>query len=409
LGQADSIARLGIRFRESPYIGSETWLTDTVLKTPCALRGRMDPAELRASIPALERCTYCNTGASGPSPRHVVGAATEFLERHAFEAPAGEGPYTAAFDALAAAREVAATHLGAAAGDLALTRSTADGINLVANAIDWQPGDVVVRTDLEHPAGTLPWDRLADTHDIEVRVLETEAGRLDVDALKDAVDGARLVFLSSLTWSHGTRLPVSDVVDIAHESGAQVLVDAVQSVGQHPVDVREWGADFVATAGHKWLLGVWGSGMLYARPGALDRLRQTRIGYRSVEDMGAAEYAYHGGARRFEVGTTSPAPYVALAEAIETMDAVGLDTVEARVERLTDRLKAGLGDRLLSPEGYESGLVTFAADDPEATVERLAQQGIVVRSLPHPEAVRASIHVFNTELEIDGLLDTLAR
>ena len=367
----------------------------------------MDPAELRAAIPALDHCTYCNTGASGPSPRNVVGAATEFLERHAFEAPGGEGPYTVAFDALEAAREVAAGHLGARPADVAFTRSTADGINLVAGAIDWQPGDVVVRTDLEHPAGTLPWDRLADTHDIEVRVVETEAGRVDMDELKTAVDGARLLLTSSLTWSHGTQLPVAEMVDIAHDAGAQVLVDAVQSVGQHPVDVGQWGADFVATAGHKWLLGVWGSGMLYADPDALARTKQTRIGYRSVQEMGADEYAYHEGARRFEVGTTSPAPYAALAAAIETMESVGLETVESRVAGLTDRLKDGLGDRLLSPESYESGLVTFAAEDPETTVEQLGKRGIVVRSLPNPEAVRASVHVFNTPEEIDAILDAL--
>jgi len=228
-----------------------------------------------------------------------------------------------------------------------------------------------------------------------------------MDEVKSVVEDARLVLMSSLTWSHGTQLPVREVTDIAHEAGAQVLVDAVQSVGQHPVDVREWGADFVATAGHKWLLGIWGSGMLYADPDALDRTTQTRIGYRSVQEMGAEEYAYHEGARRFEVGTTSPAPYVALAEAIETMESVGLGTIEACVERLTGRLKDGLGDRLLSPESYESGLVTFDAVDPEATVERLAQEGIVVRSLPHPDAVRASIHVFNTAEEIDRLLDVL--
>ena len=222
----------------------------------------MDAAELRAAIPALSRCTYCNTGASGPSPRNVVRAATDFLEHHAFEAPAAEGPYTVAFDALEATREVAAGYLGARPPDVAFTRSTADGISLVANAIDWQPGDVVVRTDLEHPAGTLPWERLADTHDVEVRVLETEAGRIDMDDLKAAVDGARLLLTSSLTWSHGTRLPVSEMVDIAHDAGAQVLVDAVQSVGQHPVDVEAWGADAVAAAGHKWLLAPTGTGFL---------------------------------------------------------------------------------------------------------------------------------------------------
>ena len=367
----------------------------------------MDPLDLRAAIPALEHCTYFNTGASGPTPRPVVERATAFLEHHAFDAPAGDGPYTVAFDAMEAAREVIAGHVGARPVDVAFTRSTADGINLVAGAIDWQPGDVIVRTDLEHPAVTLPWERLADVHDVEVRVVETEDGRLDLDDVKRAVEGARLVALSSLTWSHGTRLRVGDVVDVAHDAGARVLVDAVQSVGQHPVDVTDWGADFVAAAGHKWLLGIWGSGMLWVAPDAHDSLQQTRIGYRSVEDPTAEPYTYHPGGRRFEVGTTSPVPYVALAEAVETIDAVGLDTVQSRVADLTDRLKAGLGDRLLSPADYESGLVTFTADDPAATVERAAEADVVLRSLPYPDAVRASVHVFNTPGDVDALLDVV--
>jgi selenocysteine lyase/cysteine desulfurase len=369
----------------------------------------MDIDELRADVPALETCTYFNTGASGPSPRHVVRAATAFLERHAFDAPGGEGPYGMAFDALEAARETVAAHVGAHSHEIALTRSTADGVNLAAGAIDFKPGDVVVRTDLEHPADTLPWRRLADRRDIEVRVVETTDGRLDLDRLRAAVEGARLVTLSSLTWTHGTRLPVGEVVDIAHDAGAQVLVDAVQSVGQHPVDVHEWGADFVAAAGHKWLLGTWGAGLLYVADDAHDRLDQRRIGYRSVTDPGAEGYEYRRGAPRFEVGTTTPAPYVALATAIDTVETIGYDTIQSRVERLTDRLKAGLGERCLSPHDYESGLVTFTADDPEATVDRLAEAGIVVRSLPHPGAVRASVHAVNTADEIDQLLAALDR
>lgn len=363
---------------------------------------------LRADIPALESCTYFNTGASGPSPRHVVSAATDFLERHAFEAPAGPGPYQIAWDTMGAARETVAAHLGAESHEIALTRSTADGITLVASAIDFQPGDVVVRTDLEHPAGWLPWERLADLRDVEVRVLETRDGRLDLADVKEAVADARLVTLSSLTWTHGTRLPVADVVDIAHDAGAQVLVDAVQSVGQHPVDVTEWGADFVVAAGHKWLLGIWGGGLLYVDDDAHDRLTQRRIGYRSVTDETEDGYEYRQGARRFEVGTTSPAPYVALATAIDTVESIGYDAIQSRVQRHTDRLKAGLGDRLDSPVDYESGLVSFAAEDPEATVERLAEQGIVIRALPRPNTVRASVHAVNTTTEVEQLLDALA-
>jgi selenocysteine lyase/cysteine desulfurase len=367
----------------------------------------MDIAELRADVPAVESCTYFNTGASGPSPRHVVSAATDFLERHAFEAPVGEGPYAVAWDTLEAARETVAGHVGAEPHEIALTRSTADGVNLVAGAIDFQPGDVVVRTDLEHPAGTLPWDRLADTHDVEVRVLETTDGRLALNDVKEAVADARLLTFSSLTWTHGTRLPVADVVDIAHDAGAQVLVDAVQSLGQHPVDVKSWGADFVVGAGHKWLLGIWGGGLLYVDDSAHERLAQRRIGYRGVTDPGAGSYEYKPGAQRFEVGTTTPAPYVALATAIDTVEAIGYDAIQDRVRQLTDRLKDGLGERLLSPREYESGLVTFTAEDPEATVERLADEGIVVRSLPHPDAVRASVHAINTAEEVDQLLSAL--
>jgi selenocysteine lyase/cysteine desulfurase len=365
------------------------------------------PEELRADIPALDEVRYMNTGASAPTPRRVVEAATEFQQRQAYDHTAAGAVYPEAWATMDAARERAAEFVGADAGEVALTQSTVDGINTVASAIEREPGDVVVTTDLEHPSGRLPWQRLADLHDLELRELETEAGRVDFDRVKEVVGDARLVCFSSLCWNFGTRLPVAEVTDIAHDAGAEVLVDAVQSPGQVPVDVHEWGVDYAAMAGHKWLLGVWGSGFLYVAPDALERLRPDRIGYRSVREPKAAGYELWPDARRLELGTTSVAPYAALGEAMDVVDAVGLSTVQSRVERLTDRLKAGLGDRLLSPREYESGLVTFADDEPEATVERLADEGIVVRNIPDPEAVRASIHVFNTAEDVDRLLGAL--
>ena len=366
----------------------------------------MTPESLRASIPALDGGVYLNTGASGPASARVLDAMDEFVRYHETEAPVGDGAYPTAFDALDGARATVADFLGADPAEIALTESTADGIARVAAAVDWEPGDVVARTDLEHSAGVLPWWNLAD-HGVDVRVVPTDRGRLETDALKDAVREARLLCLSSITWNYGTELPVSDVVDVAHDADCEVLVDAVQSFGQRPVDVREWGAEYVVGAGHKWLLGPWGAGVLYVDESAGNGLRPAQVGYRSVEDPGAADPSLKAGAPRFEVGTTSPAPYVGLEAAIETLSAVGMDEVRDRVSRLTDRLKDGLGDRLRSPRGYESGLVTFDADDPEATVERLAAEGVYVRTLPAPEAVRASVHVFNTEADVDALLDAL--
>jgi cysteine desulfurase/selenocysteine lyase len=367
----------------------------------------MDPESLRAETPALQQCCYLNTGASGPSPRRVVEAADEFERYHQYDAPCGEGMYAAAGEALSQARERVASFLGTDAAHIAFTDSTAEGINHVAAGIDWEAGDVVVRTDLEHAAGDLPWQRARDRYGVEVRTLDTEQGRLDLDEVKEAVADARLLCLSSLTWNYGTRLPISDIVEIAHDAGTLVLVDAVQSPGQVQFDVEDWGADFVAASGHKWLLGLWGAGMFYVSDAGLDALSPDRIGYYSVTHDSDEGYEFHPDARRFELGTQSISPYVALETAIDTIEAVGMDTVEARIERLAGRLKDGLGERLLSPRDARSGLVTFEAEEPEALVERLAEQGIQIRWLPDPYACRVSVHVFNTEGDIDRLLDAL--
>lgn len=366
----------------------------------------MDPEDLRAEIPAVDDTVYLNTGASGPSPRPVVEAATDFLERHEYEAHAAGDPYSMAYDEIGAARDHVAEFVGAEPADLALTNSTADGISRIAAAVDFEPGETVAYTDLEHPAGILPWERAADVHGLDTRVLETEAGRVEMDAVKDAVSAASLLCLSSLSWDYGTQLPVAEIVDVAHDAGTRVVVDAVQSPGQHPVDVGAWGADAVAGAGHKWLLGIWGAGFLYVDPEFADTLEPRRASYRSVDDPSAPDCNLTGGAQQLEIGTVSPAPHVALATAIDRIRAVGLDTVGDRVERLTDRLKSGLGDRLLSPREYESGLVTFRADDADALVERLGEAGVVIRSLPGGTA-RASVHVFNTADDIDRLLEAL--
>ncbi|RQG86916.1 aminotransferase class V-fold PLP-dependent enzyme [Natrarchaeobius halalkaliphilus] len=372
----------------------------------------MKPIDLRETIPAIESGIYCNWGAGGPSPRRVVEAAESVLERHEYEAAFEGGQYRAAFDAYEESRAAIAGLLGASPDEIALTESTADGINRIASGLEWTADDVVVRTDLEHSAGILPWKRLERERGIDVRVLETDGGRVDLEAVADAAADATLFCVSSVTWTHGTRLPVAEIVEIAHEAGALVLVDAVQSPGQTPVDVREWGADFVVGAGHKWLVGPFGSGFCYVREGRERTLTPAAIGYRSVAEPNADDYRYEAGARRLEVGSATPAAHAGLVDAIDCFGEMGLETVERRIERLTDRLKAGVDeDRLISPDRFESGLVTIATDDPEATVQRLAEEDIVVRSLPssaaYPRAVRVSVHAFNAREEVDAVLEAL--
>jgi selenocysteine lyase/cysteine desulfurase len=368
----------------------------------------MTPRELRQSIPALSAVTFFNTGASGPSPQPVIDAAADCLSYHKAVAPSTDGMYTAAAEARTESRETIATHLDVDPDELALTESTSDAISALAAAVDWQPDDVVVRTDLEHPAGVLPWQRAARQHGVDVRVVETNQGRIDLDSYTEAVAGARLVCFSSLSWNYGTQLPVQKLVDIAHDAGCEVLVDAVQSAGQGPVDLDSWGADYVAGSGHKWLLGPWGSGYLYVREGCGTDLHPAQVCYNSVEDPDAAQYRLKSTAHKFERGTASPAPHVGMAAAVDVLESVGLGTIQSRIEQLTDRLKDAIpADRLLSPAQFESGLVTIDVDEPDAVVETLEAEHIRIRSLPEPDAVRASVHAFNTTEEVDELAAAL--
>jgi cysteine desulfurase/selenocysteine lyase len=364
----------------------------------------VNPETLRADIPALADGTvYLNTGASGPAPNRVLAAARDAQREQEVDHHRGN-PYPEAWDAYDESRAAVAGLLGTDPETVALTNSTADGISRVVNAVEWERGDAVVRTDLEHPAGVLPFERLAGDG-VEVREVAAPAGRLDRDAYADAVADAAFVCLSSLSWLHGTRLPVRDAVELAHDAGAFVLVDAVQSVGHHPVDVESWGADAVAAAGHKWLLGVWGAGFLYVSPDVVGDLRPRHLGYRSVP-KGTDGLEFEPGTARFEVGTQSLAPHAALREAIEIRSAVGADTVSDRIGTLADRLVAGFGDRVVSPRPPESGLVVFEDPTPEATVDRLADAGIHVRTVPG-DRIRASVHVFNDESDVDALLAAL--
>ncbi|MFC7073499.1 aminotransferase class V-fold PLP-dependent enzyme [Halovenus rubra] len=364
-------------------------------------------SELRAVTPALSDGHYFNFGAHGPSPRPVVEAAEAAHHAHEYEAPIHDDPYGMAGHEAEKTQERIAAFVGASPDEIALTESTTASVNAIAGAIDWGPGDVVVRTDIEHPAGILPWRRLK-RNGVEVRVVETKRGRLDREAYIEAVSDAKLVCFSALTWTHGTVLPVRELVDIAHDAGALVLVDAVQVPGQLPLDVTEWGADAVAAAGHKWLLGLWGSGFMYVDSDVADRFHPRSVGYRSVTEPTGDGFEFAAGAQRFEVSTTNTAPNAALREAIGIIDTIGIDRITQRVKQLATQLADSVPEkRLYSPKSPESGLVTIDVDDPEATVARLAKENIIVRSLPEPNGIRASVHAVNTPSDIEALVDAL--
>lgn len=368
----------------------------------------MDAEALRADVPALADVTYLNYGAHGPSPRSVVAACDRGVADHEFRAGTRD-PYVHAGELFDTTRAAIAELIGCVPAEIALTQSTGDGIARIAGAFEWGPDDVVVLTDLEHAAGRLPWYRLRD-QGVTVREVPSSDGRIDRAAFARAVRDATLVCFSAMTWTHGTMLPVAELVETARDAGAFTLIDAVQVPGHRPMDVRAWGADAVAAAGHKWLLGPWGAGFLYVREDVVESLHPRAVGYGSVVEADATEPQLHPDARRFEVGSMGIGPYAGLAEAIELIRSVGIDRIEARIERLTDRLKGQLpADRLRSPDAFESGLVAVTVPDPPAVVDQLAAADVVIRALPGGEAVRISVHAVSTADEIDRVAEGLER
>ena len=368
----------------------------------------MLPIEFRKTIPALDKTTYLNAGAGSPSSNLVLDSMSEKLREHGCDAPINNDMYPSAFGTFDRTRDAIGDFINTVPENVALTQSTADGINRVASSIQWEENDTIVRTDLEHSSGILPWRRLRRNKNINIEVLKTEQGKLDLDTVIDAVTSSRLLCISSTSWNYGTQLPVSSIVDIAHDAGAKVLVDAVQSVGQTPVDVDEWGADFVAAASHKWMVGPWGAGFVYIDENVAPTLKPPHVGYRSIVDPDSHSYEWKSGAQRLEVGTTSPAPYVGLQSAIETLESIDLDVITNHINDLTEKLKSEIpANNLLSPRAYESGLVTIAVENLPQTMERLSTEGIQVRPLQSLGAIRVSVHVFNTESDINSLLSSL--
>ena len=360
----------------------------------------MNLAAVRAELPVLERLAYLNAGTFGPLPRRVVdvmrGIQTEELD----QGRTGR-PY---FDEIRGlrgqVREAVAGLLGASSGSIALTRSTGDGCNIAVASLHLQPEDEIVTTDDEHFGllGALHVSRA------RVRVAHIRSWPLEhaLEAIKAEITSrTRLIALSHVTWTTGRVLPVRELAG----QGIPVLVDGAQSAGAIPVDIGELGCDFYTVSGQKWLLGPDGTGALYVRPELIDQLPVPFPSYfsqQSYEETGA--FAPAPGAARFEPGTL-PAPALAgLEAALRLAGEIGSErfaAARATTERCRELLSPSV-EILTEPD--QATLVSFRVrGDPEAVVDGLAERGVIVRSFPGLDWIRASIGYWTSDDDLERL------
>jgi L-cysteine/cystine lyase len=373
----------------------------------------------REMFPALagNDYVYLNTGSSGPPSYAVIEAmraADELCSGPAYLEGA-HALFARQAGMAARAREAAAQLLKTDPDNLALTQNTTHGMNLGAASIDWREGDEVISATTEHPGCLAPLHNLQRRFGVEVNLIVPPVTAEKVEA--KVGPRTRLVALSHVDWKSGEVLPLEEICTLARERGVLSLVDGAQSVGAIPVGAEAIGADMYAFTGHKWVLGPEGMGALYVRAGC--DVPSANVGFISLPDPSAFEagggYELRADARRFEASTVSPtlaAGFAAAAEAAYERGEAGFEGIRHRADLLAGLLSELPRVNLRSPRPAQSGLVSFEVEGVAAkeVAERLLEERFVLRHLPEPDSyVRASTHLFNTEEEIEGLAQAVAR
>ncbi len=403
----------------------------------------MNPAwqNIRADFPILDQkvngkpLVYLDNAATSQKPSCVIAALTRFYEHD--NANVHRGIHALSMRATTAyesARERSAKFLNAAEpGEIVFTAGTTDSINLVANA--W--GDenlkkdaVILLTEMEHHSNMVPWQLLARRTGAKLRYLPIVAGDtglLDLAQLDKVLTPEVKIFaFTHVSNTLGVINPAAELCAKARAVGALSVVDAAQSAGHMPLDVRAMGCDFLAVSGHK-MCGPTGVGLLYGRKALLDAMPPYRGGGSMISNVEYFESKWAPAPQKFEAGTPNIADVIALARAMDYLDDLGREAIAQHDEKLAalaySRLSAEIpGIRLLGPAHHRSGVVSFDLKGVHAhdVVTMADQEGIALRGGHHcnqplmrklglSSTSRASFYLYNTENEIDHLVVALKK
>lgn len=372
-----------------------------------------ESAIFRDEFPITQRLNYLNNCSLTPMARGVRRALDQYAAL--WTEQGGRAWYSHWMEELEALRADFAAVLGAEPDEIALQPGVSTALVAVASAIDYSKRDTVVVADIDFPTDGHVF--LARAHQgVNVRFVHSPDGvSVPLEAFAAAIDErTALVCTGHVYYASGAIQDVAALAKIAHAKGALLLVDAYQSIGAFPFDVRASGVDFLAGGTLKWLMGGPGIGFLYIRSDLSPRLQPTALGWWSQSDPFAFDVQHldlPSTARRFEYGTISvPTAYAARA-GLELLREVGIERVRASHRRLSQRLVDGALARRLTVRSPldaagRTSIVTIAHPEPRLAVQRLLERRIVVDA--RPGVVRFSPHFFNTEDEIDAAVDAIA-
>ncbi len=400
----------------------------------------LDVRKIREDFPVLSKKVYdgkplvwLDSAATSQKPRQVIQALVDYYE--GYNANVHRGVHALSMESTERyedARSKVASFINAAhAESLIWTRNTTEAINVVANS--WgedniRPGDEIVVTALEHHSNLVPWQQVARKHGAKVRILPlTDDLALDMDAADEIIGPrTRLLAVTQASNSIGTIVPVKELAKMARAVGAAVLVDGAQSVPHMPVDVQDIDCDFLAFSGHK-MLGPTGIGGLYVKRDVLEQMNPFLTGGEMVLAVSYEDATWNDLPMRFEAGTPNIADAIGLGAAVDYLQELGMENVREHEIALTkyalDAFKE-LEEELdiYGPKDTEmrGGIVSFHHPDvhPHDLGTVLDRRGVAIRTGHHcampmvqslgvAATARASMYLYNTEEEVDTLVDAL--
>ncbi|PYK86567.1 MAG: cysteine desulfurase [Verrucomicrobia bacterium] len=398
--------------------------------------GGIDWKAIREDFPILrERAhghplIYFDSAATSQKPRAVLDALRNYYEHENANVHRGLHELSSrATEAYEKSRQQVANYLGAASADeIVFTRGTTESINLVAQA--WggkflRDGDVVLLTEMEHHSNLVPWQLLAERTGAQLRFVPVcDDGTLALDRLSSLLTPeVKLFAFTHVSNSLGTINPVRELCEKARAVGALTLVDAAQSAGHMPINVRELGCDFLAFSGHK-MCGPTGIGALYGRAEILDSIPPWHGGGEMIVSVTLEKSAFKKAPHRFEAGTPNIAGAIGLAAAIDYIESIGRAAIFEHDAQLAgyamERLAELPGMRVLGPSAERGALVGFVmeAAHPHDLTTFADQYGLAMRGGHHcnqplmrrfglPGTTRASFYFYNTKGEIDRMIEIL--
>ncbi|HEX7031683.1 MAG TPA: aminotransferase class V-fold PLP-dependent enzyme [Nitrososphaera sp.] len=369
---------------------------------------------IKRDFPLTKKVIYMNNGAIAPTPLATVKAVADFMLKCAEAGPDAPQISDYTVSLLDELRTRIAHLINCEREEVVLVQSTTEGLNMVANGICWQKGDaIVVRGGRhEHYANYLPWVSLSQRKGVQLRdlAIDEDSGYFDMADLDKAVRGARMVAMSHALYNTGAVMPLEEVGKIAEENNTLFCVDAAQSAGTIPIDVKKIGCHFMAFPGFKWLCGPTGIGAFYISKRVHELLTPPSIGVESAMLSDQNEIAYLDPPARFQAGFRNFPGAAGLEASMRYILRIGLHNIRKMNMKVANTLREEIAKipdiKIYGPddENKRTSIVPFTTGkaDSSTIVKKLEQNSIVFAAREiggGRKAIRAAPHFFNSEEE----------